>query len=470
MYFNSFEEISKDFRLYFIGIGGIGMSGLAKIMLTHGYSVSGSDKKLSDITYDLSKHGASIYNHHSADNISDSNVVVYSSAIQKDNPEIRKALELGIPVISRAELLGTITNMSYGIAIAGTHGKTTTSSILGKILYDASLDPNIILGGIAPFIDSNVYCGKGKYTVFEACEAYGSLAPIHPKIALITNLELDHLDYFKSLEHIQNDFYDFITNIPFYGKLYINGDDPNTIDIISKFYKPVVRFGLHHPNINVKAIDINYLSSGTTFNVIHDNKELGYVKTNLYGEHNVYNILGAVAVSLSLDITFEQIVQSLEQFTNSERRLQLVGQHNSIRVFSDYAHHPTEVLATIRGARQLAGSSSRIISIFQPHLFSRTQKFHVEFAQALAESDLICLMPIYPARETPIPGVTTKLIKDILDDRFDHNSWLFTNEKELFRFLKKETMSHDIILTLGAGDINELCPSILSALQNTASF
>ncbi len=287
MYFNSLEEISKDFRFYFIGIGGIGMSGLAKIMLTYGCSVSGSDKKLSDITHDLSKHGATIYNHHSADNIRDSNVVVYSSAIQEDNPEITKALELGIPVISRAELLGTITNMSYSIAVAGTHGKTTTSSILAKILYDASLDPNIILGGVAPFINSNVYCGKGKYTVFEACEAYGSLSPIHPKIALITNLELDHLDYFKSLEHIKSEFYDFITNIPFYGKLYINGDDHNTTSIISKFYKPIVRFGLHHSNLAFKAIDINYSSSGTVFNVTHENKELGTIKTNLFGEHNV---------------------------------------------------------------------------------------------------------------------------------------------------------------------------------------
>ncbi len=469
MYFNSLEEISKDFRLYFIGIGGIGMSGLAKMMLTYGYSVSGSDKKLSDITKDLSKHGATIYKHHSADNISDSNVVVYSSAIQKDNPEMAKALGLGIPVISRAELLGTITNMSYGIAIAGTHGKTTTTSILGKILFDASLDPNIILGGIAPFLNSNVYCGKGKYTVFEACEAYGSLVPIHPKMALITNLELDHLDYFKSLKHLQREFYDFVKNIPFYGKLYINGDDHNITEIISEFYKPIIRFGLHESTLDLKAIDINYLSSGTTFNVIYRNKDLGTVSTNLYGEHNVYNTLAAIAVSLGLNVIFEQISKSLAGFTNSDRRLQLMGQHNSIRVFSDYAHHPTEVLATIRGAKQLADPAPRIISVFQPHLYSRTQEFYLEFAKALSESDLICLMPIYPAREKPIPGVSTEMIKGALNDRYDLNSWLFTQEKELVDFLKQESKPHDIILVLGAGDINELCPTILSAIKDSIS-
>ncbi len=438
------------------------MSGLAKILLESGYEVSGSDIKPTRITEKLADLGASIHIGHSAANIQNSNIVVHSAAIKNENCEYQEAVKHNITLINRSEMLNIIASHYFAVAVTGTHGKTTTGSILAKILFDYSLDPAIILGGVAPFIESNAYFGKGKYSVYEACEAYGSLHYYKPQSVVITNLDLDHIDYFQSINSLKEEFIDFIKCIPFYGKLFINGDDPDLVDIIKNFKKPVCLFGTKESKLNLKAKNIKYLSSSTNFDLEYDKQYIGTISSPLFGEHNVYNALAAIAAALYLKIDFNSIAKSILTFVNSDRRLQLVGEKRNVKVFNDYAHHPTEVKATLEAMRQF-DNKSRLIAVFQPHLFSRTKMFYKEFANALALSDFTCILPIYPAREKPINGVSADLIAQELKLNYQNSEFkLLSSKNSLLDFLDSFLQADDVLLLMGAGDIEELGDKIIT--------
>lgn len=460
--FNNISILNQTYKFHFIGIGGIGMSGLAKILLTKGFSVSGSDTKKSVLTDELIKLGAKIYFGHSKDNLANANVVVYSAAIKSDNCEFEEAINRKVILIPRSELLNEISSFSISIAVSGMHGKTTTSSILSKIFLDNSFDPTILLGGIAPFIKSNSYCGRGNYTIYEACEAYGALYSYNPTFIIVTNIELEHLDYFNNLDHILKEFNDFINRIPFYGKLFINGDDKNLIQLTRLYRKPLFSFGIENLNLTLSAKDIKYNTTSTSFDLIFNNKNIGKINSPLYGKHNVYNVLAAISVSLSLGINFEFVSQSIKNFVNSERRLQYIGQTKTVKVFSDYAHHPTEISATLDSIRQL-DPKARVITIFQPHLYSRTKQFVKEFANSLEKSDLVYLLPIYPARELPMQGVSSENIEKLLKDKKIKTS-CFSSDEELLIHLKGFEFNRDIILLVGAGDIHDFATKVLEVI------
>ncbi len=312
-----FKFSASQYKFHFIGIGGIGMSGLAKILLNTGYKVSGSDKNKSWLTEELIKLGAIINYGHSKDNIEDANVIIYSAAIKEDNVEFKEALLKGIPIINRAEMLSELADPFYSIAVTGTHGKTTTATILSKILFDSFFEPTIILGGIAPFIQSNSYKGSGNYSVYEACEAYGSLRYYKPSIAIVTNVDMDHFDYFNSIDEVKMEFNHFIKRIPFYGKIFLNRDDPLSMDIAKDCFKPISFYGINSSDAELRAIDINFKIDSTSFKLLHNDSIVGTITYPLYGLHNVYNILSAISAAIYLNIDFLSIARSLKGFVNS---------------------------------------------------------------------------------------------------------------------------------------------------------
>jgi len=442
------------YRYHFIGIGGIGMSGMAQILLNKGFQVSGSDLKKSDATVLLENKGAVIHYTHDAKHIDNTDVIIYSSAVQKDNVEFAEALKQRKIIIPRAELLNSLCG-SEAIAICGTHGKTTTSSILSKILFDAGMDPTILLGGIAPFIASNSYDGRGRYTVFEACEAYGSLHYYYPKMVLINNLDIDHIDYFGTMDAIIEEFRYFIKKIPYHGALFINSDDENLMKLVENYHKPIVRFGLSDNLNDYTARNIQFQQNETSFDLYNQNKKTDNIRYPLAGKHNVYNMLAAISISLYLGLDIDVIKKSIKEFKNSDRRLQLIAEQGDIKLYTDYAHHPTEISATLDSLKQNT-VNNRIISIFQPHLFSRTRHFYKEFALALEKSDYVCLLPVYPAREKEIPGVSSDMIKnEMIRNGFEEKVSNFLSQEELSLFLKDFLGQGDVVITLGAGDINE---------------
>ncbi|HAY33679.1 MAG TPA: UDP-N-acetylmuramate--L-alanine ligase [Bacteroidetes bacterium] len=442
-----FKNIKK---VHFVGIGGIGMSGIAEILLNQGFEISGSDKNLSEITQRLSDLGIKIYEGHFAENLADVDVLVYSSAVTLDNPEVQAAIQKKIPIIKRAEMLAECMRMKYGIGIAGTHGKTTTTSMVGLVLTEANIDPTIIVGGkLSGLGGTNARLGNGEFIVVEADEFDRTFLKLTPTIAAITTLEKEHLDTYADLEDIKSAFIEFANKVPFYGFVTLCLDEPALQDILPQINKKVITYGTS-PQADIRAINIMHNEFSSSYSVMYKGENIGEIKINIPGVHNIKNSLVAVCVGIELGVEFTVIKKSLEKFSGVYRRFE-VKFNKEIMVVDDYAHHPTETSATLAGIR--SGWNRRLVAVFQPHLYSRTKDFYYEFGRSFLNSDLFICTDIYPARETPIEGVSGELISNAAK-KFGHKNVIYVKDKnEVVKVLEDNAKAGDIIVTMGAGDI-----------------
>ena len=426
------------------------MSGIAEILINQGFEVSGSDLHLTEVTKRLEEIGAKIYEGHSPENVKDVDVLVYSSAVIPDNPEVRAAADRNIPIIKRAEMLAETMRMQYGIGIAGTHGKTTTTSMVGLTLTEGGIDPTIIVGGkLSGLGGTNARLGNGEFIVVEADEFDRTFLKLTPTIAAITTLEREHLDTYKDLDDIKTAFIEFANKVPFYGFIVICLDEPALQDIIPQINKTIFTYGTT-AQADVRAIDIEYEGFSSQYTAIYKGKELGRIKLNIPGEHYVKNSLVAVTIGMELGIDFEVIKKALEKFTGVYRRFE-TKYKNDILVLDDYAHHPTETSATLAGIR--AAWDRRLVVIFQPHLFSRTKDFYQDFGRSFLNSDVFICTDIYPAREKPIEGITGEMIANITK-KYGHKNVIYVpDKKDVPKKLMELKKKDDIIITMGAGDI-----------------
>lgn len=445
-----FSSIKK---IHFIGIGGIGMSGIAEILLDQGFKVSGSDRAKTEVTDRLENLGAQVFEGHNEINIKDDvDTVVYSSAVAPDNPEIQEAKKRKLPIVRRAEMLAEVMRLKYGIGIAGTHGKTTTTSMTSLVLMEGSLDPTVIVGGkLSGLGGTNARLGKGDFIVVEADEFDRSFLSLTPTIAVLTTLEVDHLDTYRDLEDIKNAFIQFANKVPFYGFVVLCLDEPALQDIIPQISKKrIITYGFS-PQADLQATEIEHHEQFTSFTVLMDGKKCGKIKLQIPGKHNVQNALAAISVGLNLNIPFEQVKKGIEKFTGVYRRWEKKGEVGGITLYDDYAHHPTECRATLLGAKE--GWRKRIVCVFQPHLYTRTRDFYEEFGKAFLLSDVLIVTDVYPAREIPIQGVTGELII-LAAKKFGHKNTIYVSDKnKIPETLKQVAKTGDIVITMGAGDI-----------------
>jgi UDP-N-acetylmuramate--alanine ligase len=457
-----FSSIKK---LHFVGIGGIGMSGIAELLLDQGFKVSGSDKSLSEITDRLQQLGAIIYEGHKPENVGeDVDALVYSSAVPPDNVEIIEAQRRKIPVIRRAEMLAEVMRLKYGVGIAGTHGKTTTTSMISLVLIEGKFDPTVIVGGrLSGLGGSNARLGKGEFIVVEADEFDRSFLSITPTIAVLTTLETDHLDCYRDLEDIKGAFVQFASKVPFYGFVVLCLDEPALQDIMPLLsQKKVIGYGFN-PQADIQATDISYRDNTSTFTVVRNGSSLGQVTIQLPGKHNIQNALAAIAVGLELNVPFEKVKIGIEKFIGVKRRWEKIGETSGISVYDDYAHHPTECRATLAGAK--AGWKRRTVCVFQPHLFSRTRDFYEEFAKAFLLADVLIVTEIYPAREEPIQGISGELIVHAAKQYGHKNVHYAPMKSAIPELIRGITKKDDIIIVMGAGDIWKLSKDILAILH-----
>ena len=455
----------KTNHIHFVGIGGIGMSGMAELLHKLGFNISGSDQNRSERTDNLKAIGLTVSEGHSKNNVNGADVVVYSSAVQQDNPEILAAERKHVPVIRRAEMLAELLKVKpTSIAIAGTHGKTTTCSMLGEILTTAELSPTMVIGGIVNKFQSNTISGSGNVIVVEADEFDRSFLTLQPTMGLITNLDLEHLDCYENLEDLQMAFTQFANAIPFYGTVGICIDNRNAASIIPNIKRPVVTFGTHE-NAEIQASDLYFEKNHSTFKLSINNEPQGELAVHVPGKHNVINALGAAVLALKLDIPFDIIQSGLDHYTGVRRRFDIkYTTNNNIIIVDDYAHHPAEVSATLEAAR--TGWENRIIAVFQPHLFTRTRDFYKDFAQAFQKSDILIVTDIYPAREEPIKGITAKIIVDEAEKLGHGHIEFIANQNKIPARLKDISQSNDMIITMGAGNIWRQCKGIYEAINN----
>lgn len=449
MYSLNFEE---PIHVHFIGIGGISMSGLAEILLEEGFTISGSDAKQSALTDSLAKKGATIYIGQKASNLSiRPALVVYTAAIREDNEEFKAAVDAGIPMLSRAELLGQIMdNYAKSIAVSGTHGKTTTTSMISQILLVAKADPTISVGGILESIGGNIRVGGSEVFITEACEYTNSFLHFHPKYSIITSVEAEHLDFFKDIDDIRRSFHEFAGNTSHDGVLIINGQIEALDQITNNLSCSVTTYGLcENDDFYAKNITYNDHACGT-YTLMHKTEDLGTVSLSVPGKHNVSNSLAAIALCLNLGLPLDVIKKGLLQFGGTKRRFEYKGTKNGITVIDDYAHHPTEVAATLTAARNYP--HGRIICVFQPHTYSRTKAFLSDFARVLSMADIVVLADIYAAREKNTIGISSK---DLLAElqKNGQESYYFPSFDEIETFLSEKCINNDLLITMGAGDV-----------------
>lgn len=441
----------KNKKVHFIGIGGISMSGLAEILLKNGYTVSGSDMKNSNMVEKLRNKGANIYIGHSADNIQDSDLVVYTAAISEDNPEFQKAIELKLPMMDRAEFLGKIMlGHKYNVAVAGTHGKTTTTSMLTHIVIEEQVDPTILVGGELDVIEGNVLAGNSDYFVTEACEYKGSFLKFHPYIGIILNVDADHLDFYKDIDHIKDTFNKFIDIIPEDGFLVCNGDDSNVSDIINNHKCTIMTYGINNGEYTARNITYNSLGCGS-YDLYKNDHALFSIVLNVPGEHNILNSLAAICTSLALNISKESIIKGLSNFGGTHRRFEFKGLKNGVTVIDDYAHHPTEIQATLNACKNYPHKNLYIV--FQPHTYTRTITLFDDFVKTFNEVNHLLLADIYAAREKDTGIVSSVKLGDAIRltgvDAINYHSF-----EEIVNSLKSKAKDGDLIITVGAGDIN----------------
>ncbi|MGF1671244.1 MAG: UDP-N-acetylmuramate--L-alanine ligase [Balneolaceae bacterium] len=451
-------------HIHMVGIGGIGMSGIAEILLQRGYTVTGSDNSTSETTKRLQELGATVHKGHDEKNIEEADVVVYTSAVTADeNVETKAALELQIPVIKRAEMLAELMRMKYGIGIAGTHGKTTTTTMTGHVIQDGLFDPTIIVGGrVHSFDKTNAVVGSGDIIIVEADEFDRTFLRLSPSLAVITNIEAEHLDIYKDLDDVKEAFVQFANKVPFYGVVVICLDDPAVRSILPEIERRTISYGFT-PQAQVRAINIQKDGFYSEFTVLYEESILGEIRLRAPGDHNVKNSLAAIATGLEMGMKFEKIKSGLERFEGVYRRFQKKADKNSILVIDDYAHHPTEVQATISAARN-GWKEKRIVAVFQPHLYSRTQKMYQEFGLSFFDAEVLVVTDVYPSREKPIEGVNGKLISDTAK-KYGHRDVHYVKEKSLLpEKLAEIVRPGDIVITMGAGDIYRYCEKYVELL------
>jgi UDP-N-acetylmuramate--alanine ligase len=450
-------------NIHFVGIGGIGMSGIAEILINQGFLVSGSDMNKSDNTDYLAKLGAKIFIGHYPENIKDAEVVVYSSAVKvNDNPETKAAFERKIPVIRRAEMLAEVSRLNYNISIAGTHGKTTTTSMIGLILIEAGIDPTVIVGGrLKDLGGTNARLGHGKWTVLEADEYDRSFLQLSPTLAIVNNMELEHLDIYSDFDDLKSTFAEFANKVPFYGKICLGLDDSGVRDLLPLLNKRFVTYGLSKHS-DIRATNIKHSGRSSTFTVFEHGKELGDATINIPGEHNVKNALAAITAARELNIGFEIICKALKQFNGVFRRFEIKGEKNGITIIDDYAHHPSEVAATLKAARD--AWNRRVVCIFQPHTYTRTQALASDFGKSFDDADLLIVTDVYAARENPIEGISGKTISDAAFDSGHKNVLYMPEFDTLFQNVKPLLQEGDIVLTVGAGSIWKIADLLYSNL------
>ena len=449
-------------RLFFVGIGGAGMSGIAEVLHNLGYQIAGSDSSPSEITEYLASIGITLFDRHDGANIQNADVLVISSAVGEDNAEVIAARERGIPVIKRAEMLGELMRLKFSIGVAGTHGKTTTTSMIGAVMGKADLQPTLIVGGVVADLGTGASLGSGDYLIAEADEYDRSFLSMYPSMAVVTNLEADHLDCYDDLDDLINSFVTYMNRVPFYGSVVLSADDINLRRVHHEIARPYVTFGFSD-EADYRAVDVTLKAGGSRFKVFRHQDMLGQVILNVPGKHNVANALATVAACYELEVPFATIADGLSAFHGVGRRFDVIGEVDGIMVVDDYAHHPTEVAATIRTAKE--SYERRVIVVYQPHLFSRTRDFTVQFAEALALADECVLVDIYPAREKPMPGVTSELIKDKAEN-LGLGSFHYVGAKEnCVDYVVKLARPGDMIFTMGAGSITLMKTKILEALK-----
>jgi len=439
------------------------MSGIAELLLNLGYSVSGSDLRQSDITRRLQDLGGKIYQGHNGTWVGNADVVVISSAVRESNPEVIAAREAFIPVIPRAEMLAELMRLKkYGIAIAGSHGKTSTTSLVGWLLAEAGLDPTVVIGGKVNSLGTNAKLGEGEFLVAEADESDGSFLQLSPVIEVVTNIDLEHLDYYRDIDEIKEVFLQFINKIPFYGAVVLCLDDDNVASLLPRIKKRVITYGLT-TQADISGRQLRSEGLTTTFEVCRGSEVLGEIMINSPGRHNVLNSLAAVVVGLELEIPFAKIIAALATFTGVQRRLQIKGEARGITVIDDYGHHPTEIKATLAAIRS-AWPSRRLLVMFQPHRYTRTQGLFKEFCTAFHDADILILTDIYPASESPIEGVTAENLMIGIKEHGQRQVYLTVGVDDLAGLVQPMLEEGDIVLTLGAGDILRAGEQILSAL------
>lgn len=453
-------------HIHMVGIGGIGMSGMAEILLQKGYTVSGSDASMGETIERLRELGAKVSIGHDEKHIEGADVVVYTSAVQAmENIETRAALEKDIPVIKRAEMLAELMRMKYGVGIAGTHGKTTTTTMSGHVIQEGNFDPTIIVGGkVHSFSKTNAVVGKGDIIIVEADEFDRTFLRLTPSLAVITNIEAEHLDIYDNLSDVKEAFIEFANKVPFYGAVILCLDDPNVRSIIPHIDRRTLTYGLT-PQAKIRATNIEINHFNSTFTVVKDREKLGEVQLQAPGEHNIKNALAAVAAGLELGMDFEAIKAGLERFQGVFRRFQLKADKDEVLVIDDYAHHPTEVRATLSAARK-GWQDRRIVAVFQPHLYSRTQELHTEFGLSFFDAEVSVITDVYPSREEPIEGVSGKLIADSAKEHGHQQVHYVEDKADLPARLKEIVEPGDVVITMGAGDIYKYGEQFVETLRS----
>ena len=464
---------AKIQRIHFVGIGGIGMSGIAEVLLNLGYKISGSDLKSSSVTQRLSGLGATIFEGHAAGNMAGAEVVVISSAVAQENPEVAEAHKLHIPVIPRAEMLAELMRLKYGIAIAGMHGKTTTTSMVAAVLAAGGLDPTVVVGGRVDALGSNARIGKSEYLVAEADESDRSFLKLSPVLSVVTNIDREHMDCYRNMRDVKKAFLDFMDRVPFYGVVVVCNDDVPLRKLFPQIQRRTVTYGTRRgSDFQIKLGKSTFESAErqpiSHFRVTYREGDLGEFRLHVPGLHNVLNATAAIAVGIGLDITADDIRMALENFRGVDRRFQLRGKAGGVSVIDDYGHHPTEIRATLTAARQCG--FGKIHVIFQPHRYTRTRDLMDEFATAFQDADSLAVLDIHPASEAPIEGITSEaLARRINEKKISEKgkgpASYASSFAEGIELAVAAAQPGDMILTLGAGSVSQLGPLILAKLQ-----
>ena len=468
------DQMGRVRHVHMVGIGGIGMSSIAEVLIRRGFQISGSDLRKGDVTAHLETLGAVIHEGHAAEHVQDADVVVYSSAVRvpADNPETAEAIRRRIPIIKRAEMLGELMRAKRGVGVAGTHGKTTTTTLVGLVLQAADLDPTIIVGGKVAVFGSNAVAGGGEIIVVEADEYDRTFLRLTPIQAVVTNIEADHLDIYADLDDIKDAFVQFANSVPFFGAAILCLDDANVRDVLARITRRVITYGTSR-QATLRAEAVEQLGPVTTFDVYQQTERLGGIVLHAPGLHNVRNALAAIAVGLELDLSFPTIAKGLAQYTGVDRRFQIKGEARvpatadapagTVLVVDDYAHHPTEVEATLQAAAR-GWPERRIVAVFQPHLYSRTRDLADDFARAFYDADVLVLTDVYPAREEPIPGVTGEMLADLAREVGHRDVHYVPVKTDLPDALLGLAHPGDLVITMGAGDIHRYGQAFLDRL------
>jgi UDP-N-acetylmuramate--alanine ligase len=456
----------KPQHVHFVGIGGIGMSGIAEVLLTLGYQVSGSDLKLSPITDRLARLGAVVHLGHSAENVAGAKAVVVTSALDIRNPEVAEARRLQIPVIPRGELLAELMRLKFGIAIAGSHGKTTTTSMVASILNAADMDPTVVVGGrVAGLEGSNARVGKSPVLVVESDESDGSFLKLAPIIAVVTNIDREHLDHYASLEEIQAAFTDFVNKIPFYGAAVLCMEDENIQQVFPAIRRRTITYG-RSAQVDLEIQNVELSSSGSDFCIRRAGEELGSFHLSVPGIHNVLNATAAIAVGLEMEMSLQKIQEGLAAFSGVDRRFSIRGIERGVTVIDDYGHHPTEVKATLAAAR--LSPYRRILVLFQPHRFSRTKHLLDEFGTAFHQADDLYLLDIYAASEQALEGVNTRTLLETIQSYGHRSAHYVPSLEQGVEAVSRAAEPGDLIITLGAGNVSQAAEKILERLREAA--